>query len=144
MCKSCNFARIARFRRCLDTLTGMSATGGLRERKKVATRRAISDAAVALAVERGPMAITAEDIAAAAGVSPRTVFNYFPSKEAAILGLDPENRQEFVERLRARPPSETPLEALRHTMPTPGSEQVERWRVRAKLAADHPQLQSAF
>jgi AcrR family transcriptional regulator len=117
---------------------------GLRERKKTATRQAISDAALALAVERGPTAVTVEDIAAAAGVSPRTVFNYFPSKEAAILGLDPDNRRELVERLETRPLSEAPLRALRNAMPTTPDDHVEKWRSRARLAADHPNLQSAF
>jgi AcrR family transcriptional regulator len=122
----------------------MTGRTGLRERKKTATRRAISDAALTLAVERGPSAITVDDIAAGAGVSPRTVFNYFPSKEAAILGLDPDNRAELVERLETRPISEPPLVALRNAMPTTPDDHVEIWRTRARLAADHPNLQSAF
>lgn len=117
---------------------------GLRERKKTATRRAISDAALALAVERGPTAITVEDIAAAADVSPRTVFNYFASKEAAILGFDPENLRELVERLEVRPATEAPLEALRETMRGSTSDDALAMQTRARLTADNPQLQSAF
>lgn len=118
---------------------------GLRERKKAETRQAISDAALALAVERGPATITVDDIAAAAGVSARTVFNYFPTKEAAILGLDPDRRRELVERFEARPADETPLEALRAAMrgSRPGEGAVT-WSTRARLALDHPQLQSAY
>jgi AcrR family transcriptional regulator len=122
----------------------MSGRTGLREQKKTATRRAISDAALTLAVERGPSAVTVEDIAAGAGVSPRTVFNYFPSKEAAILGLGPENRAELVERLETRPISEPPLVALRNAMPTTPEDRFDVWRSRARLASDHPNLQSAF
>jgi AcrR family transcriptional regulator len=121
-----------------------TVTSGLRERKKTATRRAISDAALALAVERGPMAITVEDIAAAADVSPRTVFNYFPSKEAAILGFDPENLQDLVDRLDARPVAEAPLEALRETMRGSSTDDALSMQTRARLTADNPQLQSAF
>ena len=57
---------------------------GLRERKKLATREAISGAAFHLAVQRGLENVTVEDIAAAANVSTRTFNNYFSSKLEAI------------------------------------------------------------
>lgn len=61
---------------------------GLRERKKRATRRALHDAALRLALERGLEHLTVEGISAAANVSVRTFFNYFPGKEQAIVGDD--------------------------------------------------------
>ncbi len=59
---------------------------GLRERKRLATRRAIQFAVLSLAADRGVEKVTIDDISRAADVSPRTFFNYFPSKEAALIG----------------------------------------------------------
>jgi AcrR family transcriptional regulator len=63
---------------------------GLRERKKLETRETLAKVAVRLAVERGMENVTVDDIAAEAGVSARTFFNYFPSKEDAVLRPDPD------------------------------------------------------
>src|SRR5687768_14514204 len=58
---------------------------GLRARKKQATREALRAAALRLALERGPDNVRVDDIAEAAGVSPRTYNNYFSSREQAIV-----------------------------------------------------------
>lgn len=63
---------------------------GLRERKRLETRRAIQHAVLSLTVERGFDRVTIDDVSRAAGVSPRTFFNYFDSKDAALVGDIPE------------------------------------------------------
>ncbi|WP_246846579.1 TetR family transcriptional regulator [Humibacter ginsenosidimutans] len=67
--------------------TGAAASESLRERKKRETRERLRVAANELVAAKGIADTTVEEICAAAGVSPRTFFNYFPSKNAAILGL---------------------------------------------------------
>ena len=57
----------------------------LRERKKQATREALRTAALRLARAKGPENVRVDEIAEAAGVSPRTYNNYFPSREHAIV-----------------------------------------------------------
>lgn len=117
---------------------------GLRERKKAETRQAISAAALELALAHGPGGVTVDDIAAAADVSPRTVFNYFATKEEAILGVDPERRAEVLRRLAERPAGEPPLTSLREAMRSDDPAAAVSWRARAGLAREHPQLQSAY
>ena len=69
---------------------------GLRDRKKQATREALRDAALRLALERGPENVRVDDIADAAGVSPRTYNNYFSSREQAIVAAVTAEREARV------------------------------------------------
>ena len=62
------------------------------------------------------MHVTVEDIAEAADVSPRTFFNYFPSKEAALFGADPERIARMRERVVHQAPGESALSALRQVL----------------------------
>jgi AcrR family transcriptional regulator len=90
----------------------MTVEVGLRERKKAATRAALSAAAMRLTIEHGVEAVTAEAIAAAADVSPRTFHNYFSCKEEAIVSPLFERGREVGETLRARPAGEPIWDAL--------------------------------
>jgi AcrR family transcriptional regulator len=82
---------------------------GLRERKKQATREALREAALRLAVERGPDQVRVEDIAEAAGVSPRTYNNYFASREQAIVAAVTAGREARVAAAVADRPAGTRL-----------------------------------
>jgi len=94
-----------------------TATAGLRERKRVRTRRAIADAALELFDRQGFHATTIPQIAAAADVSPRTVSGYFPAKEDLAFPDADERIAALEQRLRTRPPGETAADALRAWLP---------------------------
>ncbi|WP_406238145.1 TetR/AcrR family transcriptional regulator [Nocardia sp. NBC_01009] len=79
---------------------------GLRERKKLDTRKALSDAALELAMERGLGNVTRDDIAARAGVSVRTFNNYFTGKYEALAYRQIERIQRSLIALRNRPAGE--------------------------------------
>src|SRR5215216_5373597 len=88
------------------------APPGRRERKKQATRQALQDAALRLVAERGLDQVTVEDISEAADVAIRTFFNYFSSKEEALLGNSPRNVAAVQRLVVERPAGESPLEAV--------------------------------
>lgn len=69
---------------------------GLREEKKQATRVALREAALRLALKHGPDNVRVDDIAEAAGVSPRTYNNYFSSREQAIVAAVTAERESRV------------------------------------------------
>ena len=70
---------------------------GLRERKKRLMRQQLSDTATAMFLERGFDAVRVTEVAEACGVSEKTVFNYFPTKESLVL----DRLESTVESLRA-------------------------------------------
>lgn len=81
-------------------MSSAECSGSLRERKKQATRTAIHETALKLAEEQGPAEVTVEAICAAVDISPRTFFNYFPSKLAAVFDqpateVDPADQEWF-------------------------------------------------
>ena len=121
--------------------TGAPARG-LRERKKQETRATLRDAAVRLYLARGPAAVTVHDICEAAGVSPRTFFNYFESKDDAVFDWDHRLTGQVVTALMARPAEEPPLEALRRTFheTIPALVADAGWRDRRRLLRAYPEM----
>jgi AcrR family transcriptional regulator len=118
-------------------------TTGLRERKKIATRQALHEAALRLVAERGLDGVSVDDIAARADVSPRTFFNYFPSKDDAVLGLDPDAAAAQATAFLARPADETPVQALRavaHAQAEEMATATELWPLRLKVIDTSPAL----
>ncbi|GGV15459.1 TetR family transcriptional regulator [Streptomyces litmocidini] len=92
---------------------GVTGPAGLRERKKARTRQALSDAAIALFLEKGFDAVSVAEVAAAAEVSKPTLFRYFPAKEDLVLHRFADHEDEsarVVEAGRAR--GAAPLDAL--------------------------------
>jgi AcrR family transcriptional regulator len=126
----------------------MSETSGLRERKKAQTRTALTAAAIRLSIERAsPDRVTVEEISEAADVSPRTFFNYFSSKEDAILGVDPERRAALRTELELRPEDESPAEALRAALHASAEDfdlNGELWAQRLQLVREHPALSAGY
>src|SRR4051794_35196582 len=86
---------------------------GLRERKKRETRQRIGARAMSLFAKRGFEAVTVADVARAADVSEKTVFNYFPAKEDLLLGTGGERAAGFAETLRDRAPGVSVLDCFR-------------------------------
>jgi AcrR family transcriptional regulator len=76
------------------------------------TRRDLLASARTLFAERGYQATSAADIAAAAGVTERTLFRYFPSKIALVLDEAIALLPEMAEAIRRRPPAEPPYQAV--------------------------------
>ncbi|HWS36687.1 MAG TPA: TetR family transcriptional regulator [Actinoplanes sp.] len=119
---------------------------GLRERKKAATRQALHDAALRLALEHGPERVTVEAIADEAGVSRRTFSNYFANKEEALFYGDQRRMRLLADLVRERPASEPPwtalTEAARRFYAELGDLDPE-WIARSRLVRRHPSLAAA-
>jgi AcrR family transcriptional regulator len=123
-------------------------SGGLRERKKLAVRRALASAALRLAVERGLENVTIEEITAEAGVSVRTFGNYFGSKYEAIWALGTDRARRIGAELLARPADEPLWDALVAAMlahyegadRAPGGE----WLAGLKLVLSSPQIRGEY
>ena len=116
---------------------------GLREDKKQRTRREIADTAMRLFATRGFDHVTVADVAEAAGVSDKTVFNYFPTKEDLFYDEVPAREETLRQAIRGRRPGESILAALRRLqngdcprMCSPG------FAVFARIIEESPALQA--
>jgi AcrR family transcriptional regulator len=116
----------------------------LRERTRRAVHAEITDTALRLFAEQGFEATTVEQIAAAAGISRRSFFHYFRSKEDVVLGDLEALGRRVRDALEARPATETAWEALRAALKTlhaPGAGTVTALQV-ADMYADAPSLRA--
>jgi AcrR family transcriptional regulator len=94
-------------------LTVQQGSEGLRERKKRAARATIAGAARRLFAERGFDAVTVAEVAAAADVSEKTVFNHFATKEDLALAGREEGIEQFVAAIAGRSPGTSVLDVFR-------------------------------
>lgn len=117
---------------------------GLRERKKATTYSALRTSALELSLEHGPDSVTVDAICARAEVSPRTFFNYFTSKEEAIVGWSDSDATWFVATIVARPADEDPLTAVEAGLADLAGLATTSpiWHAQLELLRLHPRLLS--
>lgn len=102
---------------------------GLRERKRRETLQRVTDAGIGLFLEKGYEAATLDEIAARAGISRRTFFYYFKSKDEILLSAQSGMGDLIVAALRKTSPGRRPLDAIRDAIievcgPYPAAEMV--------------------
>jgi AcrR family transcriptional regulator len=85
---------------------------GLRERKRRLTRQLISDAATVLFAIHGFDNVKVADVADRVGVSEKTIYNYFPTKESLVLDSADETIESVAKALRERRPDESVTQAV--------------------------------
>jgi len=116
----------------------------LRDRKKRRTRAALERATVRLAAEKGYDHVTVEEIAAEADVSVRTFFNYFASKDEALIGADPEAGPRIAERILAFPDEVSPFDAYRRSILAEITDELNNardlWLLRKEVLMQRPDL----
>jgi AcrR family transcriptional regulator len=117
---------------------------GLRERKRAETRDRLESAAVHLVLKNGIEHTTIDAICESADVSSRTFFNYFDSKEDAILGLEEsEVTADDVDEVRAAHPRGDVVEitiALMFHVLSPSIASSKLFKSRVKIVKTNPQL----
>jgi len=120
---------------------------GRRDRKKQQTRTALIAAALRLVDERGVERVTVEEISEAADVSTRTFFNYFATKDDALIGDPLVDGVELRERLLAAP-ADLPLLSAMMVALAPAIDQIEAdrdmWRLRLRVIKNNPVLLPAL
>ncbi|QYG94188.1 TetR/AcrR family transcriptional regulator [Iamia sp. SCSIO 61187] len=119
----------------------------LRQRRHRETRRQLVDAALDLFDERGYAAVTMGDIAGAAGVSRRTLYRHFPTKDRVVLDLPVEWTEVWDETLAALPPDTSARDAVEQiTRTIAGRLDEERERMQRvwRIVESTPALEPAF
>lgn len=117
-----------------------SASSGHRQQKKLDTWRALREAAIRLMLERSFDEVSVEEIAAAAKVSRATFFNYFRSKEAAVLDADPAMADLAAQILAARPQGEPTWLSLTESVVEFVHRNGDRFVVKYRIKSTSPAL----
>lgn len=94
----------------------MTEKEGLRERKRRETLQRITDAGTRLFIAHGYEGTTLDAIAAEAGISRRTFFYYFKSKDEILLAMQAGLGDMLAAGLAQEPPGQTPLQAVRNVL----------------------------
>lgn len=125
----------------------MSAARALREKKRQVVRQEIAHAAWLLFAGRGYERTTVDAIARAAGVSRRTFFRYFSSKEDVVVGTSDALAEDFLAAFAARPRDEPPIVSIRHALRPaiePRLADAEEARAILRLLRESPTLRRAM
>lgn len=115
---------------------------GLRERKKDATRRALAETALALAIARGYEAFTIADLADAVGVSRRTFSNYFADRAECLAAVTEGWLDDVLDAIRDAPESASLSQALRAGLLQVARGVDDRWAVLMPIMERHPDVQA--
>ncbi|HEY0248771.1 MAG TPA: TetR family transcriptional regulator [Gryllotalpicola sp.] len=120
---------------------------GIRDAQRGAVRGVIAQRAMELFLERGYEETTVDDVAAAVGVSVRTVFRYVASKEEMVVGAMGDLGLDIADRIATSPLSSRPwaalvagVEGFAHDLESGG----DAARARSRLLASTPQLRGAL
>lgn len=127
-----------------------SRADSIAERKRQFVAGELRDAALMLLATKGFDAVTVDDIVAVAGVSRRTFFRYFASKEDVVVRFLADMGADVVTGLAIRPAAEPPSVALRHAIWVPlvactdRADHTERARIVVRLILDTPALHARW
>lgn len=116
----------------------MAGETGLRELKKIKTRRHIADTAARLFGEHGYEQVSVADVARAAEVSEQTIYNYFSTKHDLVLDRADEIHERLVRRVAERPAGQSPADALREAAHQYGER--HRYATPERLSGELPVL----
>jgi len=120
-----------------------AAAPGLRQRKRQQTRERLTQAAMALFLDRGFEATTLDEIASAADISRRSFFHYFASKEDVVFAWQEESTAALITAVAARPANESMLAAAENAILAMVMELKPGEAIAiARLKRDNPALQA--
>ncbi len=127
----------------------MTTGEGLRARKRRETRLRIIEAGIRLFIDRGYEAATLDEIAAAAGISRRSFFHYFRSKDEILLSLQASMGERIASAVRAAPPGPRPIETVRDAIAAivatyPAEEMIAIDRIMRSSAAVQARKQASY